>query len=98
MKEATEKLIQLEEDLFESKTCQNEMLEEMKLLEEKIIRFELEITRLLGLTKEAQRSIYRGNPADKIDTALANVLNSFPERDDLKIMFLRESEGVYRFG
>ena len=29
---------------------------------------------------------------------LGKVLNNFPERDEIKILFLRESEGVYRFG
>jgi len=35
---------------------------------------------------------------DKIDIALANHINAFPEKKMMKIMFLRESEGVYRFG
>lgn len=30
--------------------------------------------------------------------ALAEFLNSYPERERMKIMFLRESEGVYQFG
>jgi hypothetical protein len=29
---------------------------------------------------------------------LSNFLNKYPERKSMKIMFLRESEGVYRFG
>ena len=35
---------------------------------------------------------------DKIDKSLGKYLNKYPERDNLKIMFLRESEGVYFFG
>lgn len=35
---------------------------------------------------------------DIIDEALANVINNGPECEKMKIMFLRESEGVYRFG
>ena len=34
----------------------------------------------------------------RIDSALGHYLNNFPERDKLKILFLRESEGVYQFG
>ena len=30
--------------------------------------------------------------------ALGQFLNEYPERDQIKIMFLRESEGVYQFG
>jgi len=29
---------------------------------------------------------------------LGNYLNLYPERNKIKIMFLRESEGVYMFG
>ena len=35
---------------------------------------------------------------DNIDMALAKFINQYPERNKMKIMFLRESEGVYRFG
>ena len=46
----------------------------------------------------AMCKIYRGNPKDKIDTVLESYINNFPEREKIKIMFLRESEGVYHFG
>ena len=35
---------------------------------------------------------------DPIDRKLAEFLNNFPDRQRLKVMFLRESEGVYLFG
>ena len=35
---------------------------------------------------------------DAIDKKLAEFINNYPERQKLKIMFLRESEGVYQFG
>lgn len=35
---------------------------------------------------------------DAIDRRLADFLNNFPDRARLKVMFLRESEGVYLFG
>ena len=35
---------------------------------------------------------------DKVDERLSSYINSYPERQRLKIMFLRESEGVYKFG
>ena len=37
--------------------------------------------------------IYRKH--DKIDLALSQFINKYPERDRMRIMFLRESEGVY---
>ena len=35
---------------------------------------------------------------DPVDRKLADFLNNFPDRQRLKVMFLRESEGVYLFG
>jgi hypothetical protein len=35
---------------------------------------------------------------DMIDRKLAEYINNYPERQKLKIMFMRESEGVYQFG
>ena len=42
--------------------------------------------------------IYYADKQDAIDEKLGNYLNNFPEREELKIMFLRETEGVYQFG
>jgi hypothetical protein len=33
-----------------------------------------------------------------VDTALAEYINNFPDRQKLRIMFMRESSGVYFFG
>lgn len=41
---------------------------------------------------------YIAHKSDNIDRALGNYLNEYPERSRMKIMFLRESEGVYQFG
>ena len=35
---------------------------------------------------------------DVIDKKLAEYINNYPDRQKLKIMFMRESEGVYQFG
>ena len=35
---------------------------------------------------------------DFTDKKLAEFINNYPERSKLKIMFMRESEGVYQFG
>lgn len=43
-------------------------------------------------------SCYVPRKGDTIDEAMAHLLNNFPEKDQLRIMFLRESEGVYKFG
>ena len=35
---------------------------------------------------------------DSIDRKLAEYINNYPDRQKLKIMFMRESEGVFQFG
>jgi hypothetical protein len=47
---------------------------------------------------EHTQVIYIAHKTDKIDQALAGFVNKYPERKALNIMFLRESEGVYKFG
>ena len=38
------------------------------------------------------------NKEDAVDIKLAEYINNYPDRQKLKIMFMRESEGVYLFG
>ena len=35
---------------------------------------------------------------DKIDKKIAEYINNYPDRQKLKILFMRETEGVYQFG
>ena len=46
----------------------------------------------------AESGVYIPKKEDKIDKALANYINKLPEHTKMKIMFIRESEGVYKFG
>ena len=41
---------------------------------------------------------YIPKKGDIIEEALADFINTYPEQEKMKILFLRESEGVYRFG
>ena len=44
------------------------------------------------------QAICIGHKMDKVDAHLANYINQYPERDRIKVLILRESEGVYQFG
>ena len=46
----------------------------------------------------AKYQIYIPDNADPIDNQLAEYINNYPERSKLRIMFLKESEGIYHFG
>ena len=61
---------------------------------------EQKISELLDVNEmlEKGQAIYIAKKNDKVDKTLANYINTFPERNKLNIMFLRESEGVYQFG
>lgn len=43
-------------------------------------------------------AVYIPVKGDYVDKTLAEFINNYPERSKLKIMFMRESEGVYNFG
>ena len=45
-----------------------------------------------------KKSVYIPKKRDPVDEELGKYLNTYPESSGLKIMFLRESEGVYQFG
>ena len=50
------------------------------------------------LDLKSKVAIYIPIAGDPIDMKVAEFINNYPERNQLKIMFLRESEGVYEFG
>lgn len=83
-----EKIVGMEENQFEADNIQLDLvtqLQDMMVLNEKL---------------EQGQGCYIGRRDSKVDEALAQYINTkFPEKDErLSIMFLRESEGVYRFG
>ena len=43
-------------------------------------------------------AIYIPVKEDLTDIKIAEYINNYPERQKLKVMFTRESEGVYEFG
>ena len=103
---ANQKLQNMEEEVYKSKTIQREQLEEMKRLED---RLEEEMNKNEKIRQECQdkyeklrlesigwkNKIYVPGRNSKVDIALGNFLNQYPERQQLKILFIRESEGVY---
>ena len=69
--------------------------DEMKAL---VGKLRVEIKDLRNQIYKLKHSVYIPKKHDKIDTKLAEYINHRPEDDKMRIMFLRESEGVYRFG
>ena len=47
---------------------------------------------------KARVAVYVPIKEDPVDKAMAEFINNYPDRNRLKIMFMRETEGVYEFG
>lgn len=43
-------------------------------------------------------AVYVPIKTDSIDKKIAEYINNYPDRTRLKVMFVREAEGVYKFG
>lgn len=59
---------------------------------------EIEVLRNYIIDLKSRIAVYIPVKDDKIDRKIAEYINNYPDRQKLKIMFMRESEGVYQFG
>ena len=59
---------------------------------------EIETLKQYIIDLKSRIAVYIPVKDDQIDKRLAEYINNYPDRQKLKIMFLRESEGVYQFG
>ena len=80
----------------------NELLDKLKHAEDeldtKVGPLEERIRQLLIEIDKLKHDTYIPRKRDNLDEALSDYLTMYPEREKLKIMFLRETEGVYKFG
>ena len=56
---------------------------------------EIETLRTYIIDLKSRIAVYIPVKGDTIDKKLAEYINNYPDRQKLKIMFMRESEGVY---
>ena len=79
---------------------QLEMLKQMKDYEAEIDQAneETEQLRQYIIDLKSRIAVYIPVKNDVIDKKLAEYINNYPDRQKLKIMFMRETEGVYQFG
>ena len=59
---------------------------------------EIESLRQYIIDLKSRIAVYIPVKNDPVDKKLAEYINNYPDRQKLKIMFMRESEGVYQFG
>ena len=91
--EAGENIASCEERLKQTSIRSLELLKNLKDCEEEIDTLKQYIIDL-----KSRIAVYIPVKNDMTDKKLAEYINNYPERNKLKIMFMRESEGVYQFG
>jgi len=91
--DASDYIIMMEEKVYKSNRISLELLKQLKDAELEIAALKAYIIDL-----KSRIAIYIPMKQDHVDMKLAEFINNYPERQKLKIMFMRESDGVYQFG
>ena len=90
---ASDYIIEMEEKVYRANKTSLELLRQLKDAE-----VEIETLKNYIIELKQRIAVYIPVKDDPIDKRLAEFINNYPERQKLKIMFMRESEGVYQFG
>ena len=86
-------IVAVQEKCYQSNQQSLDLLENLKDAED-----EIEVLKSYVIDLKGRISVYIPQKGDNTDKKLAEYINNYPDRQKLKIMFLRESEGVYEFG
>lgn len=90
---ASDYILELEDKVYKANKTSLELLRQLKDAE-----VEIETLKNYIIELKQRIAVYIPMKDDLIDKKLAEFINNYPERQKLKIMFMRESEGVYQFG
>ena len=93
LKNASDHIHDCEERVEEATKRSLELLKQLKDAEQ-----EIETLKQYIIELKQRIAVYIPVKDDAIDKKLAEYINNYPERQKLKIMFMRESEGIYQFG
>jgi CYTH domain-containing protein len=89
----TDYILELEEKVYKANKTSLELLKQLKDAET-----EIETLKQYIIDLKQRIAVYIPCKEDTTDKKLAEYINNYPERSKLKIMFMRESDGVYQFG
>lgn len=93
LEDASDYILELEEKVYKANKTSLELLKQLKDAE-----VEIETLKQYIVDLKQRIAVYIPVKEDQTDKKLAEFINNYPERSKLKIMFMRESEGVYQFG
>uniref|UniRef100_A0A7S3TRR3 GAR domain-containing protein n=1 Tax=Strombidinopsis acuminata TaxID=141414 RepID=A0A7S3TRR3_9SPIT len=86
-------IVELEDKLAKQHQTSLDLLKALKDAE-----YQIETLKQYVIDLKSRIAVYIPVKDDAIDKKLAEYINNYPDRQKLKIMFMRESEGVYQFG
>ena len=90
---ASDYMLSLEDKVYSANKTSLDLLRQIRTDEEEIAHLKSYI-----LDLKSRIAIYLPVKGDPIDHKVAEYINNYPDRAKLKIMFMRESSGVYEFG
>ena len=93
LKSQSDYISQIEEKMYKANVTSLELLRQLKEAEQ-----EVETLKSYIIDLKSKVAVYIPVKDDPVDEKLADFINNYPDRHRLKIMFMRESEGVYEFG
>ena len=93
LEQGTDYILQLEEKVYKANKTSLALLQQLKEAE-----VEIETLKQYIIDLKQRIAVYIPVRDDQVDKKLAEFINNYPERSKLKIMFMRETEGVYQFG
>ena len=93
MSDASAYIQDLEEKCYDANKASLEMLGGLRDKEA-----EVETLKAYVVDLKSRIAVYIPVKGDATDQKLAEYINNYPDRQKLKIMFMRESAGVYEFG
>ena len=83
----------MEEKIYKSNKISLELIKQLKDAE-----VEIDCLKKYVLDLKNRIAVYVPANDDPVDKRLAEYINNYPERKNLKIMFMREQQGIYAFG
>lgn len=90
---ASDYIVALENKCYQANKTSLELLQSLRDTEA-----EVETLKQYIIDLKSRIAVYIPVKDDPVDTRLAEYINNYPDRQKLKIMFMRESSGVYEFG
>ena len=91
--DATNYMAQLEDKVYKANKTSLDLLWSLRDRE-----VEVETLKSYVIDLKARIAVYIPTKDCPVDMKLAEYINNYPDRQKLKIMFMRESQGVYEFG